>query len=254
MKGVILAAGISSRLRPLTDTMPKCLLSIGGKTILGRTLDTLIACGIREVLIVTGYLEDSLKNFVTGHYPGLPVTFITNDVYASTNNIYSLWLAKREVLERGMLLLDSDIIFDVNIIRALQRSGRENCLAVKTNVRLGDEEIKVAVDEGNRIRAISKEVPPEKALGESIGIEMFAPRLLESLFAVIDRKILRDGAENQFYEAAFQEIIDHGAEIYAVDIGMNRAIEIDTTEDIRVAEKEVVPYLARLGGDRPGRA
>lgn len=253
MKGVILAAGVSSRLRPLTDSMPKCLLPIGGETILGRTLDNLIACGIRDVLIVTGYLEDFLKDFVRGHFPGLPVTFISNDVFATTNNIYSLWLAKQEVLERGMLLLDSDIIFDANIIRALLQSGHENCLAVKTNVRLGDEEIKVAVDAESRIRAISKEVPSALAWGESIGIEMFAPALLESLYTVIDRKILRDGAVNQFYEAAFQELVDQGGEIYAVDVGMYRAIEIDTVEDIRIAETEVLPFLSPFREDKPSR-
>lgn len=243
MTGVILAAGISSRLRPLTDTVPKCLLSIGGETILGRTLNNLVACGIRDVVIVTGYLEEQVREYVSGRYPGLSVKFITNEVYASTNNIYSLWLVKQDVLECGMLLLDSDIIFDDGIIRALRRTGHENCLAVNTKIRLGDEEIKVAVDAHNRIRAIGKEVPPSQAIGESIGIEMFGAPMLHSLFAVIDRKILRDGAVNQFYEAAFQEVIDQGGEIYAVDVGMYQAIEIDTAEDIVAAETEVLPHL-----------
>jgi choline kinase len=244
MKGVILAAGISSRLRPLTDTTPKCLLPIGGETILERTLNNLAACGIRDIVIVAGYLEDQLRSCVSGKFPGLDVKFLTNDVYASTNNIYSLWLTKPDVLEHGMILLDSDIIFEDRIIRALLRSGYDNCLAVNTRVRLGDEEIKVAVDRHNRIRAISKEVPPGQAIGESIGIELFGPSMLKTLFDVLDRKILQEKAVNVFYEAAFQEVIDQGGAIYAVDVGMYKAIEIDTIEDLLAAERDILPYLA----------
>jgi choline kinase len=243
MKGVILAAGISSRLRPLTDTTPKCLLPIGGETILERTLNNLAACGIREIVIVGGYLEDQLRSFVSDNFPELGVKFLTNDVYASTNNIYSLWLTKLDVLGQGMILLDSDIIFEDRIIQALLRSGHENCLAVNTKIRLGDEEIKVAVDRHNRIRAISKEVPPGRAIGESIGIELFGPSMLKTLFDVLDRKIVREKAVNEFYEAAFQEVIDRGGEIYAVDVGMYKAIEIDTAEDLLAAEKVILPHL-----------
>jgi len=250
VKGVILAAGISSRLRPLTDTTPKCLLSIGGETILGWTLNNLTACGVRDVVIVGGYLEDQLRSYVSGHFAGLRVEFLTNDVYASTNNIYSLWLTKPAVLEHGMILLDSDILFEEGILRALLRSGYDGCLAVDTNIRLGDEEIKVAVDRHNRIQAISKEVPPELAIGESIGIELFAPSMLKTLFEVLDRKIIQDKAVNVFYEAAFQEVIDQGAEMYAVDVGMYKAIEIDTAEDLLAAERDILPYLPPAKADR----
>jgi choline kinase len=112
MKGVILAAGIASRLRPLTDSMPKCLLSIGGETILGRTLNNLSASGIEDVVIVTGYLSTQIRRFVTKKFPELHVMFIQNDVYATTNNMYSLWLAKEEIIREDMILLDIYIIFD----------------------------------------------------------------------------------------------------------------------------------------------
>jgi choline kinase len=137
MKGVILAAGTASRLRPLTDNTPKCLLSIGGEAILGRTLDNLSAAGIDEIVIVTGYLAPLVRRYAAEKFPGLRLTFIHNDVYAATNNIYSLWLAKEEVFRSGMLLLDSDIIFDGKILEALLDSGHTDCLAVKTNIILG---------------------------------------------------------------------------------------------------------------------
>src|SRR5690349_3152556 len=112
MKAVILAAGIASRLRPLTDNTPKCLLKVGGKTILGITLDNILANNISEIIIVTGYLEHQIRKFISANYPEIKVKYIFNDVYASTNNIYSLWLTKESVLNEDMLMMDSDIVFD----------------------------------------------------------------------------------------------------------------------------------------------
>jgi len=92
MKGVILAAGVSSRLRPLTDLVPKCLLELGGRSILGMTLANLVANGISDIVIVTGYREDQIRGFVRDTFPGLNVGFVRNDRFETTNNSYSLWL------------------------------------------------------------------------------------------------------------------------------------------------------------------
>lgn len=94
MKAVILAAGIASRLRPLTDTTPKCLLKVGERCLLQRAFDALLQNGFREFVIVTGYRQQQIVNFLEAHYPALEVTFIYNEKYASTNNIYSLWLTR----------------------------------------------------------------------------------------------------------------------------------------------------------------
>ena len=108
MKAIILAAGMASRLRPLTDHKPKCLLEIGKQCLLGRAIEGLIFNGIREVVIVTGYLQEQIIEFVQGHYPDLKVEYIYNEKYASTNNIYSLWLTKDKIRGERILLLDSE--------------------------------------------------------------------------------------------------------------------------------------------------
>lgn len=94
MKAVILAAGIASRLRPLTDTTPKCLLKIGERCLLERAFDALIQNGFNEFIIVTGYRQQQIVDFLQAHYPAQSITFIYNDKYESTNNIYSLWLTR----------------------------------------------------------------------------------------------------------------------------------------------------------------
>ena len=239
MKAVILAAGIASRLRPLTDDTPKCLLNVGNKSILQRTIDNLLANGVTEFVIVTGYLREMIESFVNENYPKLNVAFLYNEKYSSTNNIYSLWMTKDYAADGEMFLLDSDIIFDSRIIALLKNSGFENCLAVKTEIELGEEEIKITVNEDNSIKEISKTVNPEEALGESIGIEKFGEQFTAALFAELDKMILDENLSNVFYEAAFERLINKGEKIFPVSVGNLKCLEIDFAEDFKRAAVEV---------------
>lgn len=90
MIAVILAAGMASRLRPLTDDRPKCLLRVGSKCILQRTVDSLVAAGIRQIVVVTGYRGGMIRLFLEGNYPDIDFHFIENADFKTTNNIYSL--------------------------------------------------------------------------------------------------------------------------------------------------------------------
>ncbi len=235
MKGVILAAGISSRLRPLTDSVPKCLLEVGPGTILGMTIENLIANGIGDVVIVTGYRGDQIRAYVRESFPALDAEFVTNDRYEETNNIYSFFLTERAAAGEDIVLLDSDIVFDRRIIGLLRRSGAPTCLAMASGGTLGDEEIKVQRGAGGAVLRIGKDVPPAQAAGESIGIELIGREFLRSLYAIL-RRMFRDGRNvNLFYEAAFQEAINEGSAMTAVDVGSLRCIEIDTPEDLREA-------------------
>ena len=76
--GVILAAGMAKRLRPLTDKCPKCLLAVGERTLLQRTVDAMMKAGINELVVVTGYKAEMIRDFLTAHYPSLTIHFIDN--------------------------------------------------------------------------------------------------------------------------------------------------------------------------------
>ena len=246
MKAVILAAGIASRLKPLTDTTPKCLLKLGNKSILERTIDNLIYYSIDEVIIVTGFLEKKIKNFIGTTYPSLKVTYIYNHVYESTNNIYSLWLTKDHIKDSDIFLLDSDIIFDHRIVQLLLDSGPGNFLAVRSAQDIGEEEMKVVTLNDHLITKISKKIEPHLAIGESIGIEKFEGAFINRLFEKLYHRVVTEGRENDYYEAAFQDAIDEGHKLYAVDVGDYRCIEIDTLEDIENAEKMVTRYIDKI--------
>ncbi|TFH02453.1 MAG: phosphocholine cytidylyltransferase family protein [Calditrichales bacterium] len=243
MKAVILAAGVASRLRPLTDNTPKCLLPVGKKTMLGRTLENLIQNGVNEFIIGTGYLQEQIVEFIRTNFPELKVTFVYNEKFDTTNNIFSLWLTREYLMDTPMILMDSDIIFDHRIIKQLLDAGTGSYLAVKSVHELGEEEMKLTVTADNRVLKISKEIDPKNAIGESIGIAKFDKDFVQALFKIVERRIFKAGKVNEFYEAAFQEAVDDGQTLFAVDVGNFLCSEIDTVEDMEHARTEIVPLL-----------
>jgi choline kinase len=239
MQAIILAAGISKRLRPLTDSTPKCLLKVGGKTIIEMTIDNILKNGISVFIMVTGYKENMIKDFIGNKYPGLNIKYLTNPDYENNNNSYSLWMTKNHITG-DCILLDSDIIFDYRIISKLLASEHKDCLAVNCNHKLGDEEIKVIVDSTHKIQHIGKEPDPAESKGESIGIERFSLVFFKKLGEVLDRKIVKEHNVNEFYEVSFQELIDKGNGIFAIDVSEYRSMEIDTPSDLDRAASEIL--------------
>ena len=116
---LLLAAGTGSRLQPLTDSMPKCLLDVYGPTILERLIDNLCDNGFKRLVIVVGYMGSRIQRFVNEYVVGnLTIEIITNPLFLTTNNIYSLWLARNKIRE-SFLLVESDLIFDASQLEGL---------------------------------------------------------------------------------------------------------------------------------------
>jgi choline kinase len=236
-KGVFLLAGVGSRLRPLTDTTPKPLLHVAGRPLIARSVDSLIAAGITEFVVVTGHLEDQIQRFFRTSYSGISITFIRNERYEETNNAYSLLLARRAFNGEGMLLLDGDILYDHAITRnVLASDAPSNCLVVRKSGQLGEEEVKVQIDHSGTIEQIGKHLPPEACAGESIGIAKFDSTATALLFTTLDYRMNRLGMTGEFYEASFQQLIDRGACIEMLDAGDHLCMEIDTLDDLQTAE------------------
>lgn len=242
MKAVILAAGIASRLRPLTDSTPKCLLKIGERCLLERAFDALIQNGFNEFVVVTGYRQQQIVDFLEAHYPKQEITFIYNGEYASTNNIYSLWLTRPYVDREKMLLLDSDIVFDPQIVATLLASDKENILALNRH-ELGPEEIKVIVDEDWKVTEISKVCSVTEAIGESIGIEKMSASYTEALFRELEIMIEKERLDNIFYERAFERLIPQGHSFYVLDTTEFFSAELDTVEDFEQAQRLIPSSL-----------
>ena len=236
MIAVILAAGMARRLRPLTDTMPKCLLKIGNKSLLQRSVDALISCGINEFVVVTGYRSRMITDFLKDNYPDKIFHFVDNADYDTTNNIYSLWLAMPYVKGRDFLLLDSDILYDFNL---LDKVVEEECSALCVNRHeLGEEEMKVVVDGNNVITEISKTCCPQAAMGESVGVEKINADYSLALYDELEIMETQENLVDIFYERAFERLIPKGYSFKVVDTTDIFSTEIDTVEDYDMIRRE----------------
>ena len=238
MIGVILAAGMAKRLRPLTDNKPKCLLKVGERTLLERTVDAMQQAGVTEFVVVTGYCADQIRDYLTIHYPLSTIHFLHNADYEHNNNIYSLWLSMQAVRGKEFLLMDSDILCDPAAVAAIA-SEPESALAVNRH-ELGEEEMKVVVDADCRITEISKTCNPADAMGESVGIEHIMPAYSEALAAELDQMIECEGLIDIFYERAFERLIPQGHTFRVVDTTNFFSYELDTPEDFQRAQ-ELMP-------------
>ena len=241
MIGVILAAGMAKRLRPLTDTIPKCLLKVGNRTLLERTVDAMRRAGISEFVVVTGYRADMIRDFLTSHFSHFTFHFLHNADYAHNNNIYSLWMAGEVVRGKEFLLMDSDILCDP---AAVVRIASEPTAALAVNRHeLGEEEMKVVVDADSRITEISKTCRPEDAMGESVGIEKITADYSEALYRELDQMILQEKLIDIFYERAFERLIPQGHTFRVVDTTTYFSYELDTPEDFLRAQQQMPKEL-----------
>ena len=243
MKAIILAAGTASRLRPLTLHTPKSLLKVGERTLLQRSMDALVANGIREFCIVTGYLHEMIEDFVRQTYgDSISVTFIYNEVYETTNNIYSLWLARLEAEGQEVLLLDSDLLYDGQIVGRILTDGHDNVLTLIRH-ELGEEEMKVVMNDEGAITEISKTCNPAQAAGESLGIERMGKAYTTALYKELEVMMNEEHLENTFYELAFLRLIAKGSTFSVLDVTDLFSCELDTVEDFENAKQRIPAHL-----------
>ena len=248
MIGVILAAGMAKRLRPLTDNKPKCLLKVGERTLLERTVRAMQQAGITEFVVVTGYCADQIVAFLSA-YSQHPTpnaqpphfTFLHNADYEHNNNIYSLWMAGEVVRGKEFLLMDSDILCDPAAVVRIAHEP-ESALALNRH-ECGEEEIKVIIDQDNRITALNKTCNPREAIGESVGIEKMTADYSTALYQELDQMILHEGLVDVFYERAFERLIPQGHTFRVVDTTGYFSYELDTPEDFTQATLKLPPEL-----------
>ncbi len=237
MKAIILAAGVGSRIRPLTNNCPKCLLKIGGKTILEMMISHIHDCGISEIVFVLGYLQEQIKDYVKAKFPNLNAHFVTNDKYTETNTGFSLMLTKDFIRNSGFVKFDADVVFDIEILKKLIECEYASCLCIDKDINLDAEEIKVIIDDQNRVIKASKTVNPQNAVGESIGIEKISSETAKLLFAELEIMMADEKKHQEYYEGAYERLIEKNVHFHALDISGFRWTEIDTKKDFITAER-----------------
>ena len=237
MRAIILSAGIGSRIRPLTDNTPKSLLKVGNKTILLLMVENILEVGIKDIAIVTGYLEDQIKEYIKKNFPNTKFNFIRNDKYETTNTGYSLMLTKNFAKGGSFIKFDADVVFEKKVLEKLFKSPHSSCLCIDKNIHLDAEEVKVITDPNDKVIAVGKKLDPQKAKGESIGIEKIDAAAGKILFEELKQLMQEKANYNEYYDDSYTTLVEKGIPFHAVDITGLKWAEIDTHADYQKAQE-----------------
>jgi choline kinase len=244
MWGIVLAAGGGTRLRPLTDTLPKTLLPVDGdRTIFEIVIANLAAVAITDIVVVTGHaasLIDDSAGPLRDRY-GVDLHPVFNDRYADWNNAYSLWLA-RDTFQHGALLVNGDTVHPVDVERQLldARGAAPMLLAVDDTKELGEEEMKVRLTPEGTLSHINKGLAPDAVDGEYIGVSLIEPDAGEPLGAALRATFERD--TTLYYEDGYQELADRGGVIRTASTKGATWIEVDNHDDLARAREIACHY------------
>ena len=242
MRAIILAAGRGRRLEASGWTAPKCLLPVGGTTILDNMLDALAAHGVKDLVLVVGYRQEEIRQHLAAR--GLDPAYVQNPAFADTNTINSLWRA-REFMDTDFLYFNADVLFHPDVLaRLLAAPGSR--LAVDKK-KCGDEEVKVVLDGGSRVRRIGKALDPALCAGEFIGIAKFAADDNPAFVRALTRRNVERGEVKLFFEAAVDDVLD-SRPMLAVDVSDLPAIEVDYPEDWKAAQALAARTARAAGG------
>src|SRR5258708_26912125 len=246
MKGIILAAGKGSRLNGTAGDKPKCLLEVGGMTLLERQILALENAAVDDIVVVVGCQAERVRRAC-----GPRVTFVENPRFLETNSLYSLWTA-RALLSQGFVVLNCDVLFHPGLLDDLLATHQDAALLIDYRERddpaFADEEIKVTVRSAS-VPDMSKTMDPAEADGENVGIVKFGPKSAPHLVSILDR-LVADGALRDWAPKAFREFAQERP-LHAIGTGGYPWIEIDFPEDYRRAVREVLPAIEQAAAVAP---
>lgn len=172
MRAIILAAGRGSRLLPLTENLPKCLLAVGGTTVLSLQLDTLEAAGVDEAIVITGFMAGSVEAEVADRTGPMRVQTLFNPFYQVADNLASCWMA-RAFMEDDFVLINGDTLIEPALAKKVVQSPKNSIqVTIDKKPEYDSDDMKVSLD-GTELTAIGKTLSADETNGESIGFLRF---------------------------------------------------------------------------------
>lgn len=238
---LILSAGRGSRLLPLTERIPKALVAIGGRPILGWQLESLAAAGVRNAAIVTGFGADAVADYAAQHSPpGTAVGTVFNPFFATSDNLISCWVA-REQMADDFLLVNGDTLFEPAVVaRLLSSPAAPVTVAVRRKSAYDADDMKVeSLD--SELRRIGKQIPIETTTAESIGVMVFRGEGPAMFRAALEEAVTSPDAKRWWYPAVIDQLARSGVVRVAHVDGLATA-EVDVMADIAAAE-QILPFM-----------
>lgn len=231
---LLLAAGIGSRLYPLTRNEPKCLTIVNAMSILERLISNLNQHGFKHLVVITGHLENHIRDFLGNQAGDIKIDYIFSPLYKTTNNIYSLWMA-REIINEPFLLLESDLVFDESLLDDMLYPDR---IAV-AKMQPWMDGIFVTINQSQQVKAFwaGNAYSFGAIKYKTVNIYSISLNSWHCIVKKLDQHI-SEGKVNDYYETVFAEMIADGSLFFKiVSFDDKPWYEIDTIEDLAEAEK-----------------
>lgn len=240
---LLLAAGMGSRLSPLTDSTAKCLVGLSGVSILERLIRTLHASGFKRLVVVIGHESDSIQDYLGDRAGAIEISYVVSTCYRTTNNIYSLWLA-RDVIDEPVLLIESDLVFDGAL---LDEMLRPDSIAVSRQLPwMNGTTVTLDRRDGVSAFCLGEMSRPDATHYKTVNIYSFTRETWRSIAERLDRYVAAKRT-GDYYESVFAEMIADGSlSLSPVLFEANSWYEVDTLEDLAAAELLFPSYSATL--------
>tara|TARA_B100000780_G_scaffold261631_1_gene214197 strand:- start:24136 stop:25938 length:1803 start_codon:yes stop_codon:yes gene_type:complete len=240
MQVLIPAAGMGKRLGGATSDKTKCMIDLGEKTLIERCLDAVVLHPISRIVMIVGYEKDKLKEFLGNEYKGIEIIYVDNDDYATTNNIFSVFLAKEFLLEDDTILIESDLVFEPNIIKMVIDNKFKN-LAVVDKYRPWMDGTVVKIDNNF---AISHFIPKKDfnfdiadEYFKTVNIYKFSKEFLHDIYVPFLEAYSKALGDNEYYEQVLKVIVNLDTkELKALPLNGQLWYEIDDIQDLDNAE------------------
>ncbi|MDO8987716.1 MAG: phosphocholine cytidylyltransferase family protein [Coriobacteriia bacterium] len=230
---LLLAAGMGSRLAPLTDSTAKCLVGLSGVTILERLLRILNGYGFTRLVVVVGHESDSIQDYLGDHSGDIQISYITSTCYKTTNNIYSLWLA-RKVIDEPFLLIESDLVFEESLLEGMMEP---DTIAVSRQLPwMNGTTVTLEGNSGISAFCLGEMSRPDATHYKTVNIYCFSRSTWRAIRARLDGYISAKRT-GEYYESVFAEMIaDRTLSLSPVLFDSECWYEIDTLDDLAAAE------------------
>ncbi|MCG8558563.1 MAG: phosphocholine cytidylyltransferase family protein [Hyphomicrobiales bacterium] len=246
---VILAAGLGSRLRPLTRARPKPLVEVHGVPILHNTLACLARAGVRRATIVVGYRKELIVQSCGRSFAGVRITYCESSVFDRTGSAYSLWLA-RDALCEDSLLIEGDVMFESRVVDRLLHAAPGDVAAVApfTPPMTGSA---VRLTPAAQVASVhlsqTADNPREARLFKLVNLTRFSGRTLRERIVPALGELVTLRSRTAYVEQLLEQLIDRGElELATTQCGDLKWFEIDSPDDLRIAERIFASEPARL--------
>ena len=240
MQAIILAAGMGKRLGEYTRNNTKCMVPVNGTPLIDRMLNQLSRLNLNRVVIVVGYEGKKLMEYVGEERNGLRIEYIENSVYDRTNNIYSLALAKEKMQEDDTLLLESDLIFEDNMLSLLLENPFPN-LALVAKYETWMDGTMVCIDKDcNIVNFVTKAAFNYHHIDQyykTVNIYKFSRTFSRDKYIPFLEAYTKAVGKNEYYENVLRIITFlNSEELKALPVGHRKWYEIDDKQDLDIAE------------------